>query len=278
MTDMTSSVISTLDLDDSNGDGGRGGGEIHQPPPPPLVREDTATKAAMLDVDASHEHGNPSFDSETPSPSTSRETSSEQLETPSSSVTQLPIDSADADDGDDEDTTEDEEDEDADADAAPHEPKTAITSDSQPETVPTVSATGMPRFLPRSLDDPTKQSHIGSTGPPPAELQPEQRTAPSPSSSDSPTGSLTLAALTPSSHMTLRRRVGVLSASIFINLGLPFVNGVMLGFGEIFARSLVAPFVIGHIHSRWPGLRRTTATTGIEQQQREQPQRQRTEL
>jgi hypothetical protein len=56
-----------------------------------------------------------------------------------------------------------------------------------------------------------------------------------------PSGSLTLAIF--ASGITWRRRSYLLLASLAINLGLPFLNGVMLGFGEIFARSVIAPFI-----------------------------------
>jgi len=30
---------------------------------------------------------------------------------------------------------------------------------------------------------------------------------------------------------------------VAINIGLPFINGLMLGFGEIFARAFIAPYI-----------------------------------
>ena len=47
--------------------------------------------------------------------------------------------------------------------------------------------------------------------------------------------SLTLSLFTTPSHLTLSRVIAVMG----INLVLPFINGVMLGFGEIFAREVV---------------------------------------
>ena len=47
--------------------------------------------------------------------------------------------------------------------------------------------------------------------------------------------SLTLSLFTSPSHLTMSRIIAVIG----INLVLPFVNGVMLGFGEIFAREVV---------------------------------------
>ncbi|KAK0540057.1 hypothetical protein OC835_000855 [Tilletia horrida] len=58
-----------------------------------------------------------------------------------------------------------------------------------------------------------------------------------------PSGSLTLAALSPSSSLPLSRRAALLASALAINLGLPFVNGIMLGFGEIVARTLLAPWI-----------------------------------
>ncbi|WFD43327.1 hypothetical protein MPSI1_001988 [Malassezia psittaci] len=57
-----------------------------------------------------------------------------------------------------------------------------------------------------------------------------------------PTGELTLAAVC-APNLSLTRRLVLLSASVAINVGLPFINGVFLGFGEIFARAFVAPWL-----------------------------------
>lgn len=57
-----------------------------------------------------------------------------------------------------------------------------------------------------------------------------------------PTGELTLAALS-APNVPWTRRLLLLSASVAINVGLPFINGVFLGFGEIFARAFVAPWI-----------------------------------
>ncbi|KDN53459.1 hypothetical protein K437DRAFT_72139 [Tilletiaria anomala UBC 951] len=54
-----------------------------------------------------------------------------------------------------------------------------------------------------------------------------------------PSGSLTRSIFTPG--ISPWRRASLLLASLAINLGLPFINGVMVGFGEIFARSVLAP-------------------------------------
>lgn len=178
--------------------------------------------------------------------------------------------------------------------AAPHEPKTAETAEDQPTTVPTVSATGMPRIFGRDTDDPSKQDQIGSSShqdPPPPELMPEgsrpeeqqqrrprrRRRSSSRSSSSSVSSAAHssvsssllsqddqvsypkppfLQALTPSSGMPMRQRIWVVSSSFLLNLGLPVLNGVFLGFGEIFARSLVAPVVLAIVEHRLPELGR----------------------
>ena len=57
-----------------------------------------------------------------------------------------------------------------------------------------------------------------------------------------PTGELTLAAIF-SPALPWRRRIILLAASVAINIGLPFINGVFLGFGEIFARAFLAPWM-----------------------------------
>lgn len=57
-----------------------------------------------------------------------------------------------------------------------------------------------------------------------------------------PTGELTLAAIL-SPGVPWKRRMLLLTAVVAINIGLPFINGVMLGFGEIFARAFIAPWI-----------------------------------
>lgn len=69
---------------------------------------------------------------------------------------------------------------------------------------------------------------------------PERTTTPSPSpgyNTIEPPRTATLAILDPS--LSTWTRLRALFASLAINLLLPFVNGVMLGFGEIFAKEVV---------------------------------------
>lgn len=51
--------------------------------------------------------------------------------------------------------------------------------------------------------------------------------------------SLTVALSSAWKTTSWRQRLTVLAASVLINVGLPFVNGVMLGFGELFARNVI---------------------------------------
>lgn len=142
-----------------------------------------------------------------------------------------------------------------------HAPRTsAHTSSGDTDAVPTVSATGMPRIFPRHKDKRTsaEQDEVDEKdGSPPPELQ-QNDSDEEESDQDSskpiypPTGSLTLAAFNPYSSIPLSRRFALISGSLFINLGLPFLNGVMLGFGEIFARVVVAP-ALGITGVGWAG-------------------------
>ncbi|EGG00078.1 uncharacterized protein MELLADRAFT_112193 [Melampsora larici-populina 98AG31] len=43
-------------------------------------------------------------------------------------------------------------------------------------------------------------------------------------------------------RLTWQRKIGCMTATLAINLFLPFVNGIMLGFGEIAARELVGKY------------------------------------
>ncbi|CDU25410.1 related to MIM1-mitochondrial protein required for outer membrane protein import [Sporisorium scitamineum] len=150
-----------------------------------------------------------------------------------------------------------------------HAPRTAGKRDSA--AIPTVSATGMPRIIPRHKDERThsEQEHMDEKeGSPPSELHGPAHDSDSYDSEQDdvdgddseeqskpnypPTGSLTLAAFNPYSSIPLSRRLALISGSIFVNLGLPFLNGVMLGFGEIFARVVVAP-ALGITGVGWAG-------------------------
>ncbi|KAM0754480.1 hypothetical protein T439DRAFT_321520 [Meredithblackwellia eburnea MCA 4105] len=51
--------------------------------------------------------------------------------------------------------------------------------------------------------------------------------------------SLTLALVAAWKSTTWKQRIPAILASVAINFGLPFINGVMLGFGELFARNVI---------------------------------------
>ena len=71
-----------------------------------------------------------------------------------------------------------------------------------------------------------------------------RRPAPPPSSRPRPpTGSLTLSIFTPG--ISPRRRLSLFASSIVVNVCMPFVNGIMVGTGEIVARAVVVPVLIG---------------------------------
>ncbi|EAU85500.1 hypothetical protein CC1G_06401 [Coprinopsis cinerea okayama7 len=61
--------------------------------------------------------------------------------------------------------------------------------------------------------------------------------APAPQTSQAPPPTATLAIF--DSSLSTRTRIVALFSALAINLALPFVNGVMLGFGEIFAKNVV---------------------------------------
>ncbi|KAJ7158823.1 hypothetical protein C8R46DRAFT_1110439 [Mycena filopes] len=69
---------------------------------------------------------------------------------------------------------------------------------------------------------------------------PDRTNTPSPPPPPAPVESATLAIFDPS--LSPRTRVTALFSSLAINFLLPFVNGVMLGFGEIFAKNIVLEY------------------------------------
>lgn len=89
-----------------------------------------------------------------------------------------------------------------------------------------------------------------SSSPPPP---PERRPSESHAADSAP--SLTLAISSAWHTAPWSRKVWAIIASVAINVGLPFVNGVMLGFGELFARNVLG------VRFGWP-LHNNTSTTG----------------
>ncbi|KAK4051817.1 hypothetical protein OIV83_002522 [Microbotryomycetes sp. JL201] len=91
-----------------------------------------------------------------------------------------------------------------------------------------------------------------------------------PNSDEAP--SLTMAIVNAWHSTTWAKRIPAIIASIAINFGLPFVNGVMLGFGELFARNWIGirmgwgnPFRAPGLSSEPPasGARTNTANVGL---------------
>ncbi|KAF4613727.1 hypothetical protein D9613_007767 [Agrocybe pediades] len=68
------------------------------------------------------------------------------------------------------------------------------------------------------------------------------------------------------SSLSTRTRVTALFSSLAVNLLLPFVNGVMLGFGEIFAKNVV----MGWFNNKFSGSGSTAANVGLKSSSREQ--------
>lgn len=72
--------------------------------------------------------------------------------------------------------------------------------------------------------------------------KPSSTTRPGTMPTRPPTGSLSLSIFT--CGISVTRRLSLLASSLFVNAGLPFVNGVMLGTGEIVARAVVVPVLL----------------------------------
>lgn len=118
--------------------------------------------------------------------------------------------------------------------------------------VPSDLASSYPSMSFPSPSRPTSPtpSHSHRMHPQPATHQPHhtdpQATHNAPSAALVPT-SATLAIF--DSSLSIQTRLGALMSSLGINLLLPFVNGVMLGFGEIFAKNVV----VGWLGWKLPG-------------------------
>lgn len=87
----------------------------------------------------------------------------------------------------------------------------------------------------------------------PSMSYPEHTQTPSPSRQEPPPAPLNATIAIFDSSLSTRTRVTALFSSLAINMLLPFVNGVMLGFGEIFAKNVVMdwfgwrPAAPGHV-------------------------------
>ncbi|KAJ6494763.1 hypothetical protein C8R47DRAFT_1069750 [Mycena vitilis] len=105
--------------------------------------------------------------------------------------------------------------------------------DEKPPPAPSVQDTGDESQKWEDVSDPTSSF--------PSMSFPDRTNTPSPHPAESaPIESATLAIFDPS--LSTRTRVTALFSSLAINLLLPFVNGVMLGFGEIFAKNIVLEY------------------------------------
>ena len=100
---------------------------------------------------------------------------------------------------------------------------------------------------------------------------PEHNDTPSPPrpllSSQEPPNSVTLAIF--DSSLSTRTRVTAFFSSLAVNLFLPFVNGVMLGFGEIFAKEVV----MGWLGWKNSGPASSVTNLGLRPSPREERQR-----
>ncbi|KAG9005110.1 hypothetical protein FRB93_009980 [Tulasnella sp. JGI-2019a] len=102
---------------------------------------------------------------------------------------------------------------------------------------------------PPSSTGPPESGAEDSSAPPPSNKEAKTTDIPGPSQSRAIPSSSTQPqppAVTPlifSKDVPVRTRASALLSSLAINMFLPFVNGVMLGFGEIFARNVLAPWI-----------------------------------
>ncbi|KAJ7650366.1 hypothetical protein FB45DRAFT_732391, partial [Roridomyces roridus] len=127
-----------------------------------------------------------------------------------------------------------------------------------------------PQSVPDTADESQKwedvSSHLTSSFP---SLSFPDTNAPSPQAPPPPPPpatleSATLAIFDPS--LSTRTRVTALFSSIAINFMLPFINGVMLGFGEIFAKNIVLDYFGWKSVGPPPGS--TAASAGLRSQDR----------
>jgi hypothetical protein len=145
---------------------------------------------------------------------------------------------------------------------------------------PSSTRPGPPTGLPRThsqqdtgTDESQKWEDVPSvTSSYPSMSFPEHNETPSPPqpqpTSQQAAVSVTLAIF--DSSLSTRTRVTAFFSSLAVNLFLPFVNGVMLGFGEIFAKNVV----MGWLGWKASGPASSVTNVGIRTSAREQRQRQ----
>ncbi|GAA5898597.1 uncharacterized protein JCM6883_003365 [Sporobolomyces salmoneus] len=122
-------------------------------------------------------------------------------------------------------------------------------SDEKEPSSSSSSSTPVPSSSQPTQSSPLARDRSSSSPPPP----PERRPSESHAADSAP--SLTLAISSAWHTAPWSRKLWAIIASVAINIGLPFVNGVMLGFGELFARNVLG------VRFGWP-LHNDTATTG----------------
>lgn len=129
----------------------------------------------------------------------------------------------------------------------------------------TASRRSRPRHRDAEKDDvdslpPSDDESTGSSASSSSSTHRRRRRPPPPPSSSSrprpPTGSLTLSIFTPG--ISPRRRLSLFASSIVVNVCMPFVNGIMVGTGEIVARAVVVPVLIG----AWALIRQQSGNKG----------------
>ncbi|GAA5869220.1 hypothetical protein JCM16303_000396 [Sporobolomyces ruberrimus] len=121
------------------------------------------------------------------------------------------------------------------------------TADETPAPVSNESDNSTSTPVP-AVTNPAPPARRSSSPPPP----PERRPSESHAADSAP--SLTLAISSAWHTAPWSRKIWAIIASVAINVGLPFVNGVMLGFGELFARNVLG------VRFGWP-LHNNTSTT-----------------
>ncbi|GAA5961065.1 hypothetical protein JCM3765_006524 [Sporobolomyces pararoseus] len=134
------------------------------------------------------------------------------------------------------------------AESATNEETPVLTSTEENES-PSSSST-LELTTSQTPRNPAPLARRRSSSPPPP---PERRPSESHAADSAP--SLTLAISSAWHTAPWSRKLWAIIASVAINVGLPFVNGVMLGFGELFARNVLG------VRFGWP-LHNNTSTTG----------------
>lgn len=152
---------------------------------------------------------------------------------------------------------------------SPADSRNLVTGESDRQFTLSATSSAPPTAVPRTHSHPDAESqkwediHSSVTSSFPSMTYPERSETPSPSqnrpapSQPAPPPTTTLAIF--DSTLSTRTRVKALFSSVAINMLLPFVNGVMLGFGEIFAKNLI----MGWLGWKIPASGSVATTTGV---------------